>query len=267
METGGRDALIRPWLWILFLFVGPIFKSIAFQWYLFIATRTLVRTEGLLTQLVFEHSLRIRLKAESSTEKRDHVDQDNVTVVGTPDSASIAESSTSNGDESSSASTAAASREPTSDSSSSIKTSSLKGKAKDTPSPPSTPKATGKAKGDSNLIGKINNLVTTDLSNIVDARDFLLLGEGKLCKLQQPIYLWSTVIFVPIQVCLCMILLQKLLGWRFVSLTLDMCWRLHISAFSAYVGLALTVVLLPVPGYIAKLVQDVQRAKMKEVCT
>jgi hypothetical protein len=118
------------------------------------------------------------------------MDQDNVTVVGTPDSASIAESSTSNGnDESSSASTTAASREPTSDSSSSSKKSSLKGKAKDKPSPPSTPKAMGKAKDDSNLIGKINNLVTTDLSNIVEARDFLLLGKGKPRKFQRPIFL------------------------------------------------------------------------------
>jgi hypothetical protein len=188
LETGGKDALIRPWLWIVFLLVGPIFKSIVFQWYIFIATRTLARTEGLLTQLVFEHSLRIRLKAESSREKSDDMDQDNVTVVGTPDSASIAESPTSNGnDESSSATTTAASREPTSDSSSSSKKSSPKGKAK--PSPPSTPKATGKAKDDSNLIGKINNLVTTDLSNIVEARDFLLLGKGKPCKFQRPIFL------------------------------------------------------------------------------
>ena len=43
------------------------------------------------------------------------------------------------------------------------------------------------------------------------------------------------------------------------------CWRCHLSAFSAYVGLVVMVVLLPVPGYIAKLVQDAQRARMKEV--
>ena len=158
------------------------------QWYIFINTRTLVRTEGLLTQLVFEHSLRIRLKAESSSEKSNHVDQDTITVVGTPDSASIAESSNGN-DESNSASTAAISREPTRDSSSSSKLSSHKGKAKDKPSPSSVPKPTGKVRDDSNLIGKINNLVTTDLSNIVEARHFLFLGTGKPCKLQRPIYL------------------------------------------------------------------------------
>jgi hypothetical protein len=58
------------------------------QWYLFIATRTLVRTEGLLTQLVFEHSLRIRLKAEASNEK---TEEDNHTIIGTQDSASVTE--------------------------------------------------------------------------------------------------------------------------------------------------------------------------------
>ena len=49
---------------------------------------------------------------------------------------------------------------------------------------------------------------------------------------------------------------------------LDLGYSLAITYFgvSAYVGLAFMVALLPVPGYIAKLVQDVQRAKMKEVC-
>jgi len=44
------------------------------------------------------------------------------------------------------------------------------------------------------------------------------------------------------------------------------CWRCHHWVFSAYVGLAFMVALLPVPGYIAKLVQDAQRARMMEVC-
>jgi hypothetical protein len=272
LETGGKDASIRPWLWILFLLVGPVFKSIAFQCYVFIATRTLVRMEGLLTQLVFEHSLRIRLKAESSNEKSEHVDQDNVAVVGTADSAStdsasIAECSTSNGDnENSSASTAAASREPTSDSSSSSKISSPKGKAKDKMSPPSTPKATGKAQDDSNLIGKINNLITTDLSNISEARHFLLLGKGNLFKLQRHLIHAICSDFSP---CPSLPLhdIPSEITWMEVRSLFDLVFVLAMSysAFSAYVGLASTVALLPVPGYVAKLVQDVQRARMKKV--
>jgi len=42
--------------------------SICFQWYIFMGTRALARTESLLIQLVFEHSLRIRFKAEESKE-------------------------------------------------------------------------------------------------------------------------------------------------------------------------------------------------------
>lgn len=74
-----------------------------------------------------------------------------------------------------------------------------------------------------------------------------------------------SVVILPVQVCLCMIFLQKLLGWRFVPYLTLCLLAMTYSTFSAYVGLASTVALLPVPGYIAKLVQDVQRTRMKKV--
>ncbi len=89
--------------------------SLTRQWYIFVATRMLVHTEGLLTQLIFEHSLRIRIKAETS----DRPDN--------PSSKSI----------------------------------SLRHEHR-------RPKA-------DNLVGKINNLVTTDMINVVEARDFVFL--------------------------------------------------------------------------------------------
>ncbi|KAF8966510.1 multidrug resistance-associated ABC transporter [Flammula alnicola] len=234
LETGGNgaDPDIRPWFWILCMFSGPTFRAIAFQWYFFITTRTLVRTEALLIQLVFEHSLRIRLKAESSSEKSDRLhDRDISTMVGTPDTVSTAESSAagSNADEEESVMATAASREASSNAQSS-QSSTLTGKAKDTgfKSPSAKPEKKGRAKSDSNLIGKINNLVSTDLSNIVDARDFLQL-----------------LIFVPLHIALCTTFLYQVLGW------------------SAFVGLASMILLFPLPGYIAKLVQDVQRTRMK----
>ena len=52
-------------------------------------------------------------------------------------------------------------------------------------------------KADSNLVGKINNLVSTDLENIVEARDFFLL-----------------VFYVPVQMALCIVFLYMILGWR-----------------------------------------------------
>jgi len=39
LETGGKDAVVRPWVWIAWFFVGPAIGSIAFQWYIFIAVR------------------------------------------------------------------------------------------------------------------------------------------------------------------------------------------------------------------------------------
>ena len=168
LETGGEDTSIRPWFWLFWLLVGPIFRNICFQWYNFIVTRTLVRAEGLLTQLVFEHSLRIHLKAEASNEK---VEEDNFTV--TQGSALVAEgtavhsNSSERGSQSSQASTPI-SRDSTSDSrSTSNRPVTLKSDTKP---------VTKDKKEAQNLIGKINNLVTTDLGNIVDGRDFLMIG-------------------------------------------------------------------------------------------
>jgi len=154
------------------MFSGPLLRNLCFNWYIFIATRTLVRTEGLLTQLVFEHSLRIRMKAETDLEKEKE-------PPATPDTASIAGSETesSSGDRVSE-STAIGSREASNKSQAT--STAPKGKSKDTSSISSSSSATKLAKkeanGANNLIGKINNLVTTDLSNVVDARDFLLVG-------------------------------------------------------------------------------------------
>ncbi|KAF8816575.1 hypothetical protein BYT27DRAFT_7127650, partial [Phlegmacium glaucopus] len=228
LETGGAGARIRPWFWILCLLAGPIIRNICIQWYIFIATRTLVRTEGLLTQLVFEHSLRIRLKAEASNE------EDNVTVVGTPDSASVAEGKAmdANSDERASEPSealTAISQDPSNDSQSASKVG-VKGKDHDDSSTfkSGAKQASKSTKGAQNLIGKINNLVTTDLGNIVGGRDFLLI-----------------ILYVPLQTVLCTIFLYQVLGW------------------SAFVGVATMLVLFPIPGYIAKKIQDTQVQRMK----
>ncbi|KAF7319288.1 ATP-binding cassette transporter [Mycena chlorophos] len=66
LENPDVEPVIQPWIWILFLIIGPMTASTALQWYIYLATRTLVRCEAIITQLVFEHALRIRVKAESS---------------------------------------------------------------------------------------------------------------------------------------------------------------------------------------------------------
>ncbi len=37
LEPGGETAVVRPWFWILWLFIGPVGGTISIQWYIFIA--------------------------------------------------------------------------------------------------------------------------------------------------------------------------------------------------------------------------------------
>ena len=287
LETGGADTSIRPWFWLFWLFAGPTVRNICFQWYIFIATRTLVRTEGLLTQLVFEHSLRIRLKAEVSNEK---VEEDNLTVIGSQDGASGDSNPGKRASQSSQASTPV-SRDSSSDSNpgkgasqssqastpvsrdssnDSQSTSNDPVKGKDSSTFKSDVKSATKDKEAQNLIGKINNLVTTDLGNIVEGRDFLVIRTFDFFK---KVWSWvcrliiEQVLYIPLQAVLCIIFLYEVLGWR--SAYLSYFELKKISLFflllSALVGLATMFVLFPVPGYIAKKVRDVQVQRMKMV--
>jgi hypothetical protein len=139
MENNGEGAVVRPWVWIALLFIGPTVNSLANEYYLYITGRTMIRTEAIITQLIFEHSLRIRIKAETDVIPRDGLD-----------------------------STVADSDDPASD------TGSTPGKGKQ---PKGKHGPAEKTRLESNnLIGMINNLVTTDLGNVTDARDFLYAG-------------------------------------------------------------------------------------------
>ena len=150
IESDGQGALISPWFWVLCLFIAPLIMSICFQWYLFMATRALACADGLLTQLVFEHSLRIRFKAEGSRE-----DDPSTVPVDTSEAQTVEGSTTLEA--------------------SSTQSNATKGKAK---ADDSTAKSAGrKEKKKDNLIGRINTLVTVDLKNIVSARDFLMVSK------------------------------------------------------------------------------------------
>ncbi|KAG1889339.1 hypothetical protein F4604DRAFT_1711826 [Suillus subluteus] len=223
VETKGERAVVRPWVWISWLFLGPLVGSLAWQWYIYIATRALVHTEGILTQLVFEHALRIRMKAELPDDGKKSGES---TAPSTPDSASVAGSSTAAVDESTDGSgdeTLQASAETISISA----TKKAKQKSQDVKELDSSSKKHSSA---DNLVGKINNLVTTDLSNITDGRDFLMV-----------------VLYMPLQVGTCMWFLYEILGW------------------SAFAGLTVMIVLFPLPGYVAQRIQKVQAEKMHKV--
>lgn len=168
IETGGRNTTVKPWFWILWLLFGPMIISFGRQYYIFVATRMLVHTEGLLTQLIFEHSLRLRMKAETSDK---------------PD-----------GSANTSATLRHDNRRPKAD----------------------------------NLVGKINNLVTTDMVNVIEARDFLFL-----------------MLYHPLQIILCVVFLYLVLG------------------YSSFVGLATILAMAPIPVIMAKMIQTVQIERMK----
>ncbi|PSR71574.1 hypothetical protein PHLCEN_2v12546 [Hermanssonia centrifuga] len=222
LEQGGEGALVKPWVWIICIATGPLINTILFQLYNHVSAASLVRLESIITSLVFDHALRIRLKAEVSDAYPAPAVEENPSVpfsdAGSPDSGSTSAEDDDEREDSS----AAHSRSTTlaSTSTTATKTPAAKEGTKEIEKGP-------KAKGD-NLIGKINNLVTSDLSNITAGRDFL--------------YLW---ISAPLRVVLSMLFLYVILGW------------------SAFVGLAVMVSLFPVPAWVASLMRVTQKQKMK----
>ncbi|KAF9013108.1 multidrug resistance-associated ABC transporter [Cyathus striatus] len=178
LERGEESTEIRPYFWIAWIFIGPMAYSVARQAYIFISTGTGVQAESLITQLVFEHSLRIRVKPETSGS------------------------------------------ELAADSASSSGTS--------TPVADAAPAAPKKKSSSDNMIGKLNNLVTSDLSSISGARDFLLV-----------------VLYVPLQVGLSIVFLYNILG------------------ISAFIGLFTVIALMPVPRLLVNKLASLEDEKMK----
>ena len=148
------------------------------------------------------------------------------TEPSTPDTVSVAESTTVNhsveGTNETSTSTLLVRFSPSSDDGDGTKRGKKdKGKDKEEEE---------KGGKESNLVGKIINLVSTDLNNIIDGRDFPMLFVS-----------------LPLQIILCIVFLYKVLGW------------------SAVVGMMVMIALYPLPGWIASKMQGIQREKMKIV--
>ncbi|TFK79744.1 P-loop containing nucleoside triphosphate hydrolase protein [Polyporus arcularius HHB13444] len=238
LEQGGQGATVKPWFWIALFFSGRVFKSVSDQWFMFMHTRVTVRIQAIVTELVFEHALRVRMKAETSETVEVPKSGEN-TVVATPDSASQAgtEGDSGSGSESgdADAETATSASHTASSSTATVvapTSASIKGKGKvasvaeisqktETPEPP-------RSKG-KNLVGRINNLVSSDLSSLENIS----------------MYIVFSTIESPFQITLCIIFLYQIMGW------------------SALVGFAAMLLTLPVPGYITKHIQGTQREKMR----
>ncbi|KAJ7480955.1 hypothetical protein FB451DRAFT_1031097, partial [Mycena latifolia] len=64
LEDPNAESSMKPWFWVIMLLVGPVTYALAFQWDMWIGTHMMAQTTAVVTQLVFEHALRIRVKAD-----------------------------------------------------------------------------------------------------------------------------------------------------------------------------------------------------------
>ncbi|GJE86639.1 multidrug resistance-associated ABC transporter [Phanerochaete sordida] len=239
LETDGEEAFLKPWVWILWVGGAPIIMTIVFQYQNYVSTGLLVRVQSVITSLVFDHALRIRLKAEvpdktaaketvkppplnSDVQGPDGSDSDDAKTVQSRATGVSASTAPSNATVSTSATLVPPIADPKNHSNG----------AETTPSKATTGSKAQEKKGDAHqgghLMGRITNLVTSDLSNITSGRDFLLL-----------------ILSTPLRVTLSILFLYSVLGW------------------SSFVGLGVMVALLPVPTWLAARLQDVQKQKMK----
>ncbi|KAF7325835.1 ATP-binding cassette transporter [Mycena kentingensis (nom. inval.)] len=194
LENGAGDSEIRPFVWILWLALGPLTGTVAIQVYYRVSMRILVQVEGMLTELIFEHALRVRVKADTASTESKETASDDETL--NPDSASDASSQTAAG---------------------AASTTSKDPKA-----------APGGGPSSSVDVGQISNYVTTDLRNVTQMSDFLLLL----------FYMPTTVVF-------CVIFLYIVLGW------------------SSFIGMITMIILFPLSGLAAKILQKIQINRIK----
>ncbi|KAG9126894.1 hypothetical protein FRC07_001505 [Ceratobasidium sp. 392] len=145
LENAPASTPTRPWVWIMWLFLGPVIGSIALQWYNFLSSTLSIRAQGMLTQLLFEHSLRIRLVSDArpsdsaSKTQTDNEDATTETTVTLPDGPSTGHTLVAN---------------------TNTETTQVPHVQLDAPNA-------------EYLTGKINNLMSEDLMHITDGRDFL----------------------------------------------------------------------------------------------
>ncbi|KAF8310652.1 P-loop containing nucleoside triphosphate hydrolase protein, partial [Clavulina sp. PMI_390] len=202
-----------PRFWIVVLLCRSLLGDIAIHWYYYEFIVISVRMEGIITQLVFEHALRIRVKEEVSSNQSAATSQ-TTTPTTTPGATPAG----------------GASIDIAADGSGSHDTTNT-GEANDvTPSKPDTAPANATAEAaTSSLVGRINNLISSDLDNILEARELPYI-----------------LVYMPLKIALSTWFLYLILGW------------------STFVGMALMLAGFLIPGKISGLVHNVQVQKMKK---
>ena len=125
----------------------------------------------------------------------------------------------------------------------------LRMRVKAEPSHAKTLSTKDEEKKSTHLVGRMTNLVTSDLNDLTDGRDFPL-----------------SLVSFPMHLVGCTWFLYNILGWRFVPRTIPVFEPFLISSVhSAIVGMMVIVMLSPVPRYLAAKLQIIQRGKAKKV--
>ena len=181
LETNGEGAKLKPIVWVVLLFVGPLFNSLAIQHYIFLMTRALVRTECLLTQLLFDHALRLRMRdsTEGEDEKAAEPEASGPVINVEEVTADGVEAVIPENGQGLTTGEAVAVGVPAPE-----EGASKKEEAED-----SGPKGQG-------LAGKINVLMAADVESVVEGRDIPLV-----------------LIYTPFQFILCVVFLYRILSW------------------------------------------------------
>ncbi|KAJ6559868.1 P-loop containing nucleoside triphosphate hydrolase protein [Mycena capillaripes] len=150
LENGSSDSSIRPIVWILWLTFGPLMGNASLQAYYRLSKRVLVQVEGLLTELIFEHALRVRIKAHNPQDDTAKPKDSVVSRASPADQVRDAQSDTSS--------------------------DTAQGTQSTTSKDPQRLGATTAKKVNSSIdVGKISTLVTIDLQNVTTMSDFPLL--------------------------------------------------------------------------------------------
>ena len=174
----------------------------------------MVHYQAIITQLIFDHSLRIRMKSEVEGSLIGDTAAE-TTPTTSPNDVTESEGNVSEGD-------AATSVECGDGQSTSTETASVSAKGKASIKSASetiggkTPIVQKKGK---NMVGKINNLVTSDLNTLQSGQAFM-----QLCMTSEPLLVESddwrlvnVVFYVPFQIILSIFVLYQLVGWRWAS--------------------------------------------------
>ncbi|KAJ7172815.1 hypothetical protein C8R43DRAFT_1208856 [Mycena crocata] len=210
LENSAPDSEIRPFVWILWLALGPLAGTTALQAYYRLSMRILVQVEGMLTELIFEHALRVRVKAHnpdapaiSPPASPSDSDSDETLRAGAGDAESDAASSDSETAQGTPSTTSKDPKQPADSTNNDSPNSSID-------------------------VGKISNLVTTDLKNVTNMSDFLML-----------------LFYMPVSVVFCIIFLYVVLGW------------------SSFVGMGTMILLFPISGITSQILQGIQKGRIK----